>query len=223
MIFIRAHRINDFKLYLESLESLVPWFFVLDHTNYARWIPIHIHDIKLLPHNVKDDLEQCWMLRKTDNKFSCMPLDQGHEQNNEMITRIWRSNWLTENPTAFRRWMVAGPEQAWLLSEFESQFMEEDNNSWCKQGLSIQELFRKHTNSLYETMTKMGNPFEDDCPELIALVLRNCASKNVVATVQTIKDIGSTQYQKYVKDVILNRTISIHQPIKRNLLPLFKR
>ena len=36
LIFIRAHRINDFNLYVESLENLVPWFFVLDHTNYAR-------------------------------------------------------------------------------------------------------------------------------------------------------------------------------------------
>jgi len=226
MIFIRAHRINDFKLYIESLEGLVPWFFALDHTNYAHWIPIHIRDMKSLPHNVKDDLEKCWVLRKTHNKFSCMPLDQAHEQNNEMIKASGGAIGLTENPTAFRRWMVAGPEQARLLSEFETQFMDEDNNSWSKQheqSLSTQALFRKHTNNLYETITKMGNPFEDDCPELIALDSRNCASENVVTTVQIIKDIGSTQYQKYVKDVILSRTISIHQPIKRNSLALFKR
>ena len=42
LIFIHAHRINDFNLYLESLEALTPWFFALDHINYARWIPIHI-------------------------------------------------------------------------------------------------------------------------------------------------------------------------------------
>ena len=68
--------------------------------------------------------------------------------------------------------MVTGPEQAWLISEFEGQFMVEDNDSWCKQheqGFSAQELFKKHTNSLYETMTRMGNAFEDKCPEIIAL------------------------------------------------------
>ena len=57
MIFIRAHRTNDFNLYVESLEALVSWFFALDHINYARWIPIHIRDIKSLSDNVKKDLE----------------------------------------------------------------------------------------------------------------------------------------------------------------------
>ena len=42
LIFIRAHRINDFNLYLESHNALTPWFFALDHINYACWIPIHI-------------------------------------------------------------------------------------------------------------------------------------------------------------------------------------
>lgn len=38
MIFICAHRINDFKLYIESLEALAPWFLPLlcslDHLRY---------------------------------------------------------------------------------------------------------------------------------------------------------------------------------------------
>ena len=63
----------------------------------------------------------------------------------------------------------------------------------------------------------MGNPFEDDCPELLALDSRNCASEDVVTTVQKIKNIGVTQYQKYINDVIVTRSVSIHQPIKKNL------
>ena len=42
LIFIHAHHINDFNLYLVSLKALTPWFFALDLINYARWIPIHI-------------------------------------------------------------------------------------------------------------------------------------------------------------------------------------
>ena len=38
----------------------------------------------------------------------------------------------------------------------------------------------------------MGNPFEDDCPELLALDSRNCASEDIVTTVQKIKNIGVT-------------------------------
>ena len=28
---------------------LIPWFFALNHTHYARWFPVHLRDIKLLP------------------------------------------------------------------------------------------------------------------------------------------------------------------------------
>ena len=52
MIIIHAHHINDFNLYVKSLEALVPWYFVLDHINYARWIPIHIRDMKSLSEEV---------------------------------------------------------------------------------------------------------------------------------------------------------------------------
>ena len=89
--------------------------------------------------------------------------------------------------------MLAGPEQARLLAEFDKQFMEDEENTWCmqhEQGLSTQILFQKHSNTLYETIMSMGNPFEDDCPELLALDSRNCASEDVVTTVQKIKNIG---------------------------------
>ena len=112
--------------------------------------------------------------------------------------------------------MLAGPEQATLLTEFENQFMEEEENTWCKQheqGLSTQVFFQKHSNSLYETVMRLGNPFKDDypellaldsrndCPELLALDSRNCTSEDAVTAVQKIKNIGVTQYQKYVSDV----------------------
>jgi len=65
MIFVRAHCVKDFQLYIESLEALTPSFFALDHINYA----IHIRDMKSLPDVVKDELVKCWVLRKTYSKL----------------------------------------------------------------------------------------------------------------------------------------------------------
>ncbi len=47
--FIRAHRERNFHLYVQVLEKLIPLFFALDHVNYARWMPVHIKDMKSLP------------------------------------------------------------------------------------------------------------------------------------------------------------------------------
>jgi len=52
-----------------------------------------------------------------------MPIHQCHEQNNELVKGSGGAVGLTENPSAFRKWMMAGPEQAKLLKEFECEFM----------------------------------------------------------------------------------------------------
>ena len=37
---------------------------------------------------------------------------------------------LTQNPSAFRKWLLAGPEQARLIEEFEKQFLIERDGEY---------------------------------------------------------------------------------------------
>lgn len=79
LIFIKAHRERNFQLFVEILEVLAPWFFVLDHINYARWLPVYINDMKSLPDRIKDDMLKFWVIQKTEKRFSSIPIDQAHE------------------------------------------------------------------------------------------------------------------------------------------------
>ena len=47
--FVRSLREGDFLLYVQVCDELCAWFFVLDHTNYARWLPVHVGDMVELP------------------------------------------------------------------------------------------------------------------------------------------------------------------------------
>ena len=38
---VRSLRSKNFKLFVESLEEIVPFFFAIDHLNYARWLSVH--------------------------------------------------------------------------------------------------------------------------------------------------------------------------------------
>ena len=111
LIFVRAHREKNFPLYVEVLEELTPLFFALDHVNYSRWMPVHIRDMKSLPDPIKDEFENHshWVLSKTMNTFSAIPFDQAHEQENKIVKGSGGAVGLTENPVAFRRWMLSGP------------------------------------------------------------------------------------------------------------------
>ena len=64
-------------------------FFALDHGNYARWLPVHLHDMGTLyltnPAIYKEFKERNFVVSKTVLKFSSIPIDHAHEQNNNIV------------------------------------------------------------------------------------------------------------------------------------------
>jgi len=51
--------------------------------------------------------------------FSSIPIDQAHEQNNACTKKDGGAVVLTDNFSALCRWMVAGPEVARPIEEFQ--------------------------------------------------------------------------------------------------------
>ena len=50
--FVRSLREGGFPLYVQSCDELCSLFHALDHTNYARWLPVHVRDmVQLAPQN----------------------------------------------------------------------------------------------------------------------------------------------------------------------------
>ena len=123
--------------------------------------------------------------------------------------------------------MLSGPETTRLLHQFEGQYLEDSDERGGRlnheMGLSAQKTFKQQVNKLVDVMRKMGNPFLDDFPELVTLDSRDCADDDVAKAVKNLDTLGQTQYREYVKTVIEDRTISIHNTIKRNNIPLYKK
>ena len=90
LTFVRANREQNSTLYVKVLEMLAPYIFILDHTNYARWLPVHIRDMKSLPEGSKEDYQKCWVFPNAYHKFSAISIDLVHEQNNRLINDCWR-------------------------------------------------------------------------------------------------------------------------------------
>ena len=225
LIFVRSHRERNFQLYVDVLEELVPWFFVTDQQNYARWIPVHIRDMRSLPENIKEQLHQFWVFSKSGKRFSAMPLDQAHEQNNAKVKDTGGAVGLTENPAALKRWAVAGPEQARILEEFESSYLTKTCGDYHnhEEGQSTQETFKSQVNKLTKIILSKGNPFLETSPELMTLDSHIVLEKPIVQTLYSMECVGKEQHASYVKEVLVDRTASIHQTIKRNKLILFKK
>lgn len=87
--FVRSIRSTDFSLYKESMNKLLPWFFAMDHTNYARWLSIHLYDMLDLP-RTNPTVNQYFdagrfVITKTKRRFSSIGIDHAHEQNNKCV------------------------------------------------------------------------------------------------------------------------------------------
>ena len=112
-MFVRAHRQGNFFLYMQTLKELVPYFFALDHPNYARWMSVHIHDLQSLPESVLQEFSNGnWVISKTKKRASSIAFDQAHEQNNRSIKAAGGLKGLTgpENEKALNRWKVIAPD-----------------------------------------------------------------------------------------------------------------
>ena len=47
--FVRATREGTWAMHLEGIKEMLPWFFAYDHTNYARYLPVYLAHMMLLP------------------------------------------------------------------------------------------------------------------------------------------------------------------------------
>ena len=104
-------------------QAIAPWMFALNHTHYARWLPVHIRYTVQLhdTHRVANDqFVQCYFTaQKSAQVLSSIVSDQNHEQLNQLIKGGGGAVGITEDPGALLRWMVASPEVTRLVNELE--------------------------------------------------------------------------------------------------------
>lgn len=228
LVYVRSLRQASFTMYIDALTELVAWFHALDHTNYARWISIHLKDMAELPTKHPEVAREFragnFTVQKTGKVFSSIPIDQAHEQNNACIKGDGGAVGLTDNPNALRRWMVAGPEVAKAIEEFQDQHL-----NWGRQAdtrhhdqtPSVQMSFAKDVRSLVNVIEQLGNPFEEDSMDLIVLDTKEIAGPHAVEAVQNAKKIGEEQFKAFTNDCLLERKKPIDDTIHRNKLRVF--
>ena len=111
------------------------------------------------PNIAKEFAEGKFTVRKTLRSFSCIAIDHAHEQNNAFIKGDGGAIGLTDNPSAFRRWIISGPEVSRIITEFEDQTQfTKDDHRHHDQTPSVQNEFVKDVQSLAATIEELGNP-----------------------------------------------------------------
>ena len=223
---VRSIRESNFPLYIDALQDLLPWMFALDHPNYTRWLSVHYRDMCVLSHSQPDVFKHfkhgAFIVHKTTRAFSSIALDHAHEQVNAIIKGEGGAVGLTENPAALRRWMVAGPELSRMVQEFEeSTSPPAEERSYHEQKPAVQCTFSKDVVNTVSYFEELGNPFQDESENLMAIHTKDIKDDAVVNTIQNASKIGEKQFQLFVKERFIDRTKPVTDPLKKNNLPTF--
>lgn len=234
LIFVLSLREGNFQLYKDACKSLAPWFFALDRTHYARWLPVHIRDMGCLEREIPAIAAEFrngnFVVNKTNRAFSSLHIDQAHEQNNKIVKGDGGAIYLTESSTQLLRWMVSGPEMSRIINDFElSQELvsniakqeEQEDLRHHEQMKGVQNTCRNQVNAVCSTIEEMGNPFTDQTGDLFVLDTRDIADSKVVETVRTVEQLSKDQYQQFVTKRLHERTTPLFDTIQKNKLLLF--
>lgn len=154
-----------------------------------------------------------FVVHKTKRPFSAITIDQAHEQNNKVVKGDGGAVGLLQNPKALLRWMVAGPELARLIEEFEVNYLDRGTGKTARTNLkhhehtvSAQVKFAKEVCALVQVMEYMGNPFMEESDDLLVLDSRDIADPDIVQTVRVIEKTGQEQYEEYMTERVIERT-----------------
>ena len=76
-----------------------------------------------------------FFVHKTKRLFSSIAIDQAHEQNNKVVKGDGGAIRFLQNPKALLRWMVAGPELARVIGEFEDYCLDGGSGKTTRTNL----------------------------------------------------------------------------------------
>ena len=168
------------------------------------------------------------MTQKTSHKFSGLALDQIHEQLNAMVKGDGGVLGITENEAALHRWMVAGPELARILNDYDAKHSakRKESDQHHEQIPSIQKAFAadvKNVVNVMDVMDEMGNPFSENSKDLFPLESKVIMSDEVVQAVRTAEELGKSQYKSFITEhITYASTKDFYDTICKNNMPLFK-
>ena len=222
LLFVRSIREGNFNLYLQSLYSLLKYYFALDRYNYARWAMVYWFDIASLhttcPEVYMELIKGNFSFLKTNTHFSRIALDQVHEQNNRKIKGISGATHLInrQNDSALIRWELCGPEIDRLLTDFEDNI-----NITNKEGISkhhednetFQSNFYSDVENVYNGFT--CNPFELSELTMVSRTEIKFA-ENIFHNLSKLENSGKQQLNMFIQDRLIYGKVSIDSRIIKN-------
>ena len=126
-------------------------------------------------------------------------------------------------PAALARWFLIPPELSRLAAEAEARVGLQTHNSTHHHDLSeaVITLYKENTRKLKEVF-KANDPFVIEENELLNIITKAVMPDTVKEAVLTRDEIGQERFDKFVKERIVERNLSVWSPMRKAKLETWK-
>lgn len=108
---IKADRECNFQLHVESVRKMLPYFFSMNHHNYARGITMYLQDMLQIPEDVKTDFENGMLsVKRSSGTFNSVACDLALEQSQIRSSAVAGGLiGITQKKDAMGKWVLLYP------------------------------------------------------------------------------------------------------------------
>ena len=129
--FIQAEREGNWNLHLEAFAAMLPWLIIYDHTNYAKWGPVYLAEMKNLentaPEVYAEFMNGNFVVKGSKRRFNQVPADQSTEWINKTCKMQNGIIGITRNDQARDRFCVTWSERSQISEDTRHLFGLEDD------------------------------------------------------------------------------------------------
>ena len=230
---------NTYCVYV-SIHNMLPWLTIYDHTNYARWGPVYLADMKLLemtaPEVYAEFMQRNFVVKRTKRRFNQVPADQatewinkpckmqngiigitGNDQNRDKLCVTWTErSQISQDMRYLFNLEDEEEETTFTRSDSLPSQMKRDADDVKKLIIQLTRLdvFRVNT-ALREEEDGDMDSISGDIP-LLSLASKDSAPTDVVSDLLRAEERGKLHVITNVKQRIIEKTVGFHDVLKKH-------
>lgn len=244
LAFIRAERDGNWLLHLESFAVILPWLTIYDHTNYARWGPVYLAEMKALQSTAPEIYAEFtagnFVVKRSRRRFNQISADHATEWINRMCKLQNGIIGITRNDQARDKFCVTWSERSRISEDTRRLFDLEDGEEEAiftrsdslpsRMGrdtddvkrLSAQlrrfDVFRVSTTI---TCLEDGDGDADASLEtismpLVSLATKDTATHDITTDLESAEERGKQNLVANVQQRLIEGTVKFHDTMKRH-------
>ena len=229
--FIRAQRVGNWDLHIESFTSMIKYFMRYHHHNYARWGPVYVTEMHQLPDEILELFRQDhFVVKRSRRKFNQVDPDQAQEWLNGTGKRGGDIVGITQTPNALARWSLSYNLRSQMSVQISFLFGIEDDNE-----VHNEERFGRNTrdnmdeDNLFKILQRF-NVFSvtEEENDLTNIATKDIATDRIKESLLNAGNLGQLQLESFVKERLLtdindNQSAlkPLNEPLERNKAETF--